>query len=618
MRRFHRAIFIFLLSFWDLISVSLAMAIGLKLRFGFIGDIPSIYRNNIWIYILVSFILILFTNVLFRCYKSVWKYASAFDVVKQIASVLVFTFLGLILNFLFKLNIPSELFIIIPNLMFVLMILGRMSARFYYYMRGKIEAYSVSQTSKNVIIYGAGEAGTYLLKNLSKKNSENLNPVCFIDDNESLIDCKINNVEVMGTGKDLKFLINEYNVSEIIVAIPTASKEFLKDLMIKSKQFNCSLRRYGSIDDISDQDFEKASINQIKLEDLLRRDSVTLNMNIVKNFIEDKVVLVTGGVGSIGSEICRQVLSFNCKQLIIFDINENGLFDINNQLKDEFDKSNYELVLGSVRDKKRLNEIFKKFNPEIVFHAAAHKHVPLMELNPKEAIKNNVFGTLNAANISSFNNVEKFILISTDKAVNPTNIMGASKRIAEMLIQMMNKISDTEFAAVRFGNVLGSNGSVVPFFKNQIANGGPVTVTHEDMRRYFMTIPEAVQLVLEAGAMATGGEIFVLDMGEPVKIYDLACNMIRLSGFEPEKDIEIKFIGLRAGEKLFEEICLKDEDVKKTNNQKIHICKPIGQDLNNFAKDIKDLEKCLYYKQNEDIFSKVKEMVPTFNHNKNL
>ena len=363
---------------------------------------------------------------------------------------------------------------------------------------------------------------------------------------------------------------------------------------------------------VDDVDLSNVKLTNINLVELLRRDKVTLNMKAVQDFVKDKVVLVTGGAGSIGSEICRQVLRFGCKHLVVFDIHENGLFEIENELKKDY-SGRFSLRLGSIRDVERLEEVFKEFKPSLVFHAAAHKHVPMMEYSPKEAIKNNVRGTINVAMQSIINNVEKFILISTDKAVNPTNIMGASKRIAEQAIQLLDTMSDTDLSAVRFGNVLGSNGSVVPVFRKQIEEGGPVTVTHPDMRRYFMTIPEAVQLVLEAGTMAKGGEIFVLNMGEPVKIYDLACDLIRLSGLEPEVDIDIVFTGLRPGEKLFEEISMRDEDVTKTANDKIFIMKPMEYDSSDLSQKIKDLEESLDGDVSE-MFKKVKVLVPTFKH----
>jgi Polysaccharide biosynthesis protein. len=400
------------------------------------------------------------------------------------------------------------------------------------------------------------------------------------------------------------------------MAMTTADSETVKEVLIKCHKMHCALKRFGTIDDVNEQTLANAHISDINLEDLLRRDSIQLNMKVVKGFIEGKTVLVTGGAGSIGSEICRQVLSFGAKKLIIFDIHENGLFDIQNELKEKYDKSRFLIKLGSIRDRNRVNEIFDEFRPQVVFHAAAHKHVPMMEFNPSEAVKNNVFGTINVAQAAILYKAEKFILISTDKAVNPANIMGATKRIAEMTIQLFNRMSETDLAAVRFGNVLGSSGSVVPFFKKQIEKGGPVTVTHPEMRRYFMTIPEAVQLVLEAGAMAKGGEIFVLDMGKPVLIYDLACDLIRLSGYEPEKDIKIEFTGLRPGEKLFEEISLAEEDVVKTPNNKIYICKPVEYNERELSELIKQLEDRINKGDEQGMFSCVSRLVPTFKYNK--
>ena len=358
-------------------------------------------------------------------------------------------------------------------------------------------------------------------------------------------------------------------------------------------------------------------MTDINLEELLHRGSVHLNMDVVENFIKDKVVLVSGGAGSIGSELCRQALRFGCKTLVVLDFHENGLFHIGNELEEKY-SGRYHLRLASIRDRERIKEVFDEFSPEIVFHAAAHKHVPMMELNPREAVKNNIMGTINVCQTAVTHNVQKFITISTDKAVNPTNIMGATKRITELVMQLFDTVSDTEFAAVRFGNVLGSNGSVVPFFKKQIEKGGPVTVTHPEMRRYFMTIPEACQLVLEAGAMAGGGEIFVLDMGEPVLISDLAKDMIRLSGLQPDVDIKIVFTGLRPGEKLFEEISLADEDVDRTTNAKIMIMKPIPFDHEELAKTVKAIEAAVAEEDDPRMFALVKELVPTFNHNKNL
>jgi len=460
------------------------------------------------------------------------------------------------------------------------------------------------------LIFGAGEAGAYFCAKHKKDLYTRVQPVIFIDDDPALYHTTVHGVKVYGGSEKLEEAIDKFQIQEVIVAIPTASRQVLKFVVDICRNKNCKIRRFGNVDDV---DLSNVKLTNIDLVDLLRRDKVTLNMQAVEDFIKDKTVLVTGGAGSIGSEICRQVLDFGCKHLVVFDIHENGLFEIENELKVKH-QGNFSLRLGSIRDTIRLEEVFKEFKPQVVFHAAAHKHVPMMEYSPKEAIKNNVRGTINVAMQSIINKADKFILISTDKAVNPTNIMGASKRIAEQAIQLLNTMSDTDLSAVRFGNVLGSNGSVVPVFRKQIEEGGPVTVTHPDMRRYFMTIPEAVQLVLEAGAMADGGEIFVLNMGEPVKIYDLACDLIRLSGLEPEVDIQIVFTGLRPGEKLFEEISMRDEDVTKTDNDKIFIMKPMDFDSDKLSSTIKNLERSAVEDTPEDMFKIVKELVPTFKH----
>ena len=507
--------------------------------------------------------------------------------------------------------------ILISGVMLLSMLLGRFSVVFVIFIKNKLQGIRKKKHMRRILVYGAGELGAYLHKKLYDHPEDGMQVVAYLDDKKELHGCKVAGVKVYGGFDELPEILDDLHIDEVIVAIANPDKDFLKQLIRVCKSKKCTIRRFGTIDNLEER-VENARLNTINLEELLRRDSVHLNMKAVKDFVQDKVVLVTGGCGSIGSEICRQVLRFGAKKLIVFDINENGLFAFDNELKEIYDQTRYSIRLGSVRDRKRMDEIFKEFEPQLVFHAAAHKHVPMMELNPKEAVKNNVFGTINVAQVAINHQAEKFILISTDKAVNPTNIMGASKRIAEMVIQMMDKVSDTDFAAVRFGNVLGSNGSVVPFFQKQIEEGGPVTVTHPEMRRYFMTIPEAVQLVLEAGAMADGGEIFVLDMGEPVLIYDLACDMIRLSGLEPEKDIKIVFTGLRPGEKLFEEISLAEENTTKTSNNKIYINKPVDNNLNWFAKNVKHLEETLSLPGMDEMFDSVKDIVSTFEHNDNV
>jgi FlaA1/EpsC-like NDP-sugar epimerase len=605
-----------MLLLWDLISVFASIQLGFKLRFGFAGDIPSMFYNEIPFYVIAIFSVLVIVNIIFRNYSNVLSRVGYIDILRMLLTTAIVAVSVVIGYFAFQLTIPIEVILIVFIILFPFLIISRLSVRVFLWLKNKMNKLFYSGNMKRVLIYGAGEAGTYLIKKIHNNPQKELTVIGFVDDTKELWGKKVSGVEVLGNGEILGELIQEYNINEIIIAIPTASRELLRMIVDTGKEFNCNVKRYGSIDDVTEGDFNKAQINNINLEDLLRRNSVMLDMDSVLHFLKDKTVLVTGGVGSIGSEICRQVLKFGAKKVILFDINENGLFDIDNELKETYERERYELKLGSIRDKKRLKEVVKQYKPEIIFHAAAHKHVPMMEENPKEAIKNNVFGTINVCNIAAFSKVEKFILISTDKAVNPTNIMGASKRIAELVIQLMDKVSDTEFAAVRFGNVLGSNGSVVPFFKKQIESGGPVTVTDPKMRRYFMTIPEAVQLVLQAGDMANGGEIFVLDMGEPVLIYDLACDLIKLSGFEPHRDIKIEFTGLRPGEKLFEEMSLEDEDTSKTKNDKIFINKPIENDEKKLACNIKLLEDSLKLEKPVEMFKIVSEIVDTFDHKK--
>lgn len=609
---------------WDAFSAVCAVALSIKLTFWMYVKVPNYYQNNMGKYIVGVLAVVIICNALCGCYNRLLRSISFSDIMQQCASVILqmgaLFLIDVVVRYVYISRngesydeglLPVPTYIIMAMFLVILSVLGRGLGRMI--AAAKTQIYNLKTTKTPVIIYGAGEAGTYFLKKVTAHPEMNLRVVAYIDDDITLKGKKIGGVSIVGGIDKLAETISANNVNQVIVAIPTATKLLMQNVLGVCKEKNCSVRRFGTIDDA---ELSEMKVSDINLEDLLRRGSVSLNMNIVKQFIEDETVLVTGGCGSIGSEICRQVLRFGCKKLIIFDIHENGLFFIDNELKEKY-AGRYELRLGSIRDRKRISEVFKEFSPKVVFHAAAHKHVPMMEINPREAIKNNVMGTINVCQEAILHNVKKFICISTDKAVNPTNIMGASKRITELVMQMMDKMSDTDFAAVRFGNVLGSNGSVVPFFREQIKNGGPVTVTHPEMRRYFMTIPEAAQLVLEAGAMANGGEIFVLDMGEPVLISDLAKDLIRLSGYEPDKDIKIVYTGLRPGEKLFEEISLADEDVDRTSNKKITIMKPIEFDPTLLAREIKDIEEAVLAEDDQLMFAKVKELVPTFNHNKN-
>jgi FlaA1/EpsC-like NDP-sugar epimerase len=610
-RKISRTLSILLFMLWDAAATATAVIIGFGMYYGFNG----MTANEISFlkqYVALSIIITLLCTIVCSCYTIVWRRAGIGEFSRIFIVDAIATIIMVAIVVVKRLPLPPEYIAIVAMLELLFIIAARAAIRFIYWAYSRISLIRRRRKMKHVLIYGAGQAGLDLVHKLEGHPEDDLRPVCFIDDNESLWGKNVGGIPVVGGKDKLEEIIKDYNIDEVIMAITTASSDSLKELLIRCHKMHCPLKRFGTIDDVNEKSLVNAPISDINLEDLLRRDSVHLNMKIVKGFIEGKTVLVTGGAGSIGSEICRQVLAFGAAKLIVFDFHENGLFAIQNELKEKFDQSRFIIRLGSIRDRKRVNEIFETYRPQVVFHAAAHKHVPMMEINPREAVKNNVFGTINVAQAAILYKCEKMILISTDKAVNPTNIMGATKRIAEMIVQMFNRLSDTDFAAVRFGNVLGSSGSVVPTFKKQIAAGGPVTVTHREMRRYFMTIPEAVQLVTEAGAMAKGGEIFVLDMGKPVYIYDLACDLIRLSGYEPNKDIQIKITGLRPGEKLFEEISLAEEDVTKTPNNKIYICKPVDYDEVKVSELLKKLDAFIKDDDEKGMFACVSQLVPTF------
>ena len=451
------------------------------------------------------------------------------------------------------------------------------------------------------------------------KNTYNI--VGLVDDNINKVNYAISGNKILGTRYDIPRICNEKKVDVIFFTISNISNKDRKDILEICQQTQTKVRILPGTTDLINNKNIMSNFRDIEIEDLLGRDPIKLDNKNIGKLIENKVVLVTGGGGSIGSELCRQVMKYNPKELVIVDIYENNLYDIEQELRMNYPEAKIDAIVASVRDKERLNEIFEEFKPYLVFHAAAHKHVPLMETSPLEAIKNNVFGTYNVVNCADEYNVKRFILISTDKAVNPTNVMGATKRLCEMIVQAKNKVSKTEYAAVRFGNVLGSNGSVVPLFKKQIASGGPVTVTHKDITRFFMTIPEAVSLVLQAMSYAKGGEIFVLDMGEPVKIYDMAVNLIKLSGLEPNVDVEIKFTGLRPGEKLYEEILMAEEGLEATKHDKIHIAEPMNINMKMVENKLQKLNDLLETSDNEDkekIKNVIKQIVPTFRDGKQL
>jgi len=467
----------------------------------------------------------------------------------------------------------------------------------------------------NIMVIGGGSAGGAIIKDIQSNCHKNdCNIKCIIDDDPTKMGCTISGIKIIGGTTDIISAAKKYEIDLIIFAIPTCSNHKKSVILKMCQKTGCKIRVMPSIFKLlEDKDLSFSSLRNVEIEDLLERDPIDIHVDSILDYVSNKVVLVTGGGGSIGSELCRQIAAHKPKQLIIFDIYENNAYEIQNELKRKYPELNLVVLIGSVRDEKRLDGVFAKYQPQLVYHAAAHKHVPLMEDSPNESMKNNVFGTYNTARIARKYGVQRFVLISTDKAVNPTNIMGASKRICEMIIQLFNNNSDTEYVAVRFGNVLGSNGSVIPLFKKQISEGGPVTVTDPNIIRYFMTIPEAVSLVLQAGASANGGEIFVLDMGEPVKIIDLAESLITLSGLKPYEDIQIKFTGLRPGEKLYEEKLLAEEGLTKTENNLIHIAKPIEIDEKLFEETLAKI-KVAMADDKKDIRPLVKKIVTTYTY----
>ena len=557
---------------------------------------------------------------LLRTYKNITRYENGNDyLIYVLACLLSYTILMTIKE-IFNLPLLEMRINLIAALIIVTTIIGyRVTIRMI--LTWDYESKIVDNQKKNVLIIGAGEAAKQVLSTLKTTMKNTYNIIGLVDDNTNKVNYAISGNKILGTRYDIPRICKENKVDLIFFTISNISNKDRKDILEICQQTQTKVRILPGTTDLIKNKNLMSNFRDIEIEDLLGREPIKLNNKNIGKLIENKVVLVTGGGGSIGSELCRQIMKFNPKEIVIVDIYENNLYDIEQELKRNYPEAKINAIVASVRDKNRLNEIFEEFKPYLVFHAAAHKHVPLMETSPLEAIRNNVFGTYNVVNCADEYNVKRFILISTDKAVNPTNIMGATKRLCEMIVQAKNKVSKTEYAAVRFGNVLGSNGSVVPLFKKQIASGGPVTVTHKEITRFFMTIPEAVSLVLQAMSYAKGGEIFVLDMGEPVKIYDMAVNLIKLSGLEPNVDIEIKVTGLRPGEKLYEEILMDEEGLEATKHDKIHIAEPMNINMNMIEDKLQKLNKLLETSSNEDkekIKNTIKQIVPTFRDGEKL
>ena len=596
----------------DIMSIVVASFAALYVRFDFsFAGIPAEYLMKFERIIPFNILLTLLFFALWKLYKSVWRYASATELLNIVFATTCAAIAQIILCNVMNQKMPRSYYMIYWFLLFGMCCVIRFSYRILRLINSKRIDRAEKEKRNNVMLIGAGAAANAILKEIESSSYLNLNVKCIIDDNPGCHGKFLRGVPIVGGRDKIIDAVGQYAVDEIIFAIPSANTQTRKEILDICKESGCKLRTLPGIYQLINGDVSVSKLKEVEIEDLLGRDPIEINTEEVLNYVSGKVVLVTGGGGSIGSELCRQIAGHHPKQLVIVDIYENNAYDIQQELIRKHPELNLQVLIASVRNTARINDIFATYRPNIVFHAAAHKHVPLMEVSPNEAIKNNVMGTYKTARAADKYGAEKFVLISTDKAVNPTNVMGASKRICEMVIQMMNQKSETNFVAVRFGNVLGSNGSVIPLFKKQIAEGGPVTVTDPRIIRYFMTIPEAVSLVLQAGAYARGGEIFVLDMGKPVKILDLATNLIKLSGYKVGEDIEIEFTGLRPGEKMYEELLMDEEGLKKTANKMIFIGKPIDFDTEVFEKQLEEL--ILHAKQEDkDIRKEIKDIVPTY------
>ena len=608
MQRQSRAV---ILVFADVLSISASYFAALMLRFDFIySNIPSEYLEGYirslpyWLIVTVA------TFYILRLYHSVWSFAGVSELIRMVAAYLILIpfYVGGCL--VMDLSMPRSFYFIGYIVSFCLTIGVRFS---YRLLRAYLERVrSIGSPKERVMIIGGGSAGQILIREFLNSHWLNTKVCCVVDDNPYKKGKLINGVTIEGDRHDIPSLVEKHHIDRIIFAIPTASVQERKEILNICKECGCKLQTIPGIYQLVNEEVSVSKLRDVEITDLLGREQLQVNNDEILKMISQKTVLVTGGGGSIGSELCRQIASADPGCLVIFDIYENNAYAIQQELIRNYPGLNLVTLIGSVRNKNRIRYVMKTYRPDVVFHAAAHKHVPLMEDSPNEAIKNNVLGTYKTAVAAAKYGVKKFVLISTDKAVNPTNIMGASKRLCEMVVQMMNrKSSDTDFVAVRFGNVLGSNGSVIPLFKRQIASGGPVTVTDKRIIRYFMTIPEAVSLVLQASYYAKGGEIFVLDMGEPVKIDDMARNLIRLSGYTPDVDIKIVYTGLRPGEKLYEELLMDEEGLQETENKMIHIGKPIDMDDAWFEQKLKELDKASY-DEVSDMKRIVAQIVPTY------
>ena len=607
-----------LIILYDLMVVWVAGVLALLLRFDLsFSKIPDNFLENMQAVLLINMFATVIIFTVNRLYSSLWAYAGVVEMQRIILAVFETTIVEVFISMIKEKNGEGYF---LPRtyhfLYFFILLLLSAGIRFLYrtvrmQITSRVNSANV-QTSR-VMLIGAGETGHMVIRDVLSSASVMKELCCIIDDDKNKVGSYINGIKVVGDRYSIPENAEKFKINEIIIAIPSASRKELSELINICTSTGCKLKITPSVTEIMEGHISATLLRDVSVEDLLGREPVNVELDLVMGYVSGKTVLVTGGGGSIGSELCRQIAGHKPKQLIIVDIYENNAYDIELELRHNFPELNLVVLIASVRNLDRLDSIFDTYRPNLVYHAAAHKHVPLMENSPNEAIKNNVLGTYNTVKTADKYGVERFVLISTDKAVNPTNVMGASKRICEMIIQTFGHHSKTEFVAVRFGNVLGSNGSVIPLFKKQIENGGPVTVTHPDIIRYFMTIPEAVSLVLQAGAYAKGGEIFILEMGEPVKILDLAKNIIRLSGFVPDRDIKIEFSGLRPGEKLYEELLMEEEGLRDTDNKLIHIGRAIEMDEDKFKSELEEIIELAFTEPSgEKIREAIRKIVPTY------